>query len=439
LPRHLQIIYELNGRFLADLATACPDDAERLQRMSMIEESQPKQVRMTHLAIVGSHSINGVSAMHSQLVERSLVPDFYLLWPERFSNKTNGISQRRWLLRSNSALANLITAAIGPGWITDLGQLAGLEPLAEDAGFQADFQRVKRCNKERLAKIIHDTSRGEADPDSLFDIQAKRIHEYKRQLLNVLHVIALYNRIKDQPSRDFTPRTVIFAGKAAPGYFAAKLLIKLIHAVADVVNRDRQVGERLKVFFLKNYCVSLAEQIIPAANLSEQISTAGTEASGTSNMKFALNGALTVGTLDGACVEIREAIGVDQFFAFGHTLGQIERLRKTGYDPWAYYLRDAELQRAISLIQSGHFARHQADLFKPLIDSMLSDGDRYFLCADFESYLACQERISAAFVDSDCWTRKAILSVARMGPFSSDRAIREYSQAIWGLVATTAG
>jgi starch phosphorylase len=433
LPRHLQIIYEINRRFLDQVSASCPGDNERAARMSLIEESMPKKVRMTNLAIVGSHSINGVSAMHTELVRRWLVPDFCQLWPERFNNKTNGISQRRWLLLANPALADLISATIGEGWITDLDQLQALEKWAVDAGFQAAYRKVKRSNKERLARIIQDTLPGKADPDSLFDTQVKRIHEYKRQLLNVLHVVAQYNRIKDRPHEDFTPRTVIFAGKAAPGYFAAKLLIKLIHAVANVVNRDRQVGDRLRVFFLKNYCVSLAEQLIPAADLSEQISTAGTEASGTSNMKLALNGALTIGTLDGANVEIREAVGEEQYFAFGHTVAQIDELRKAGYNPWNYYQSQPELQRAIALIQSGHFAREQPELFKPLLDSLLSFGDPYFLCADFASYLASQERAGANYRNANDWTRKAILTTGRMGHFSSDRTIREYSQAIWGL------
>jgi starch phosphorylase len=436
LPRHLQIIYEINRRFLTEVSATHPGDGQRLQRMSLIEESTPKQVRMTNLAIVGSHSINGVSAMHTELVKRSLVPDFHELWPQRFSNKTNGISQRRWLLTANPTLADLISATIGAGWITDLGQLQALEPSAEDAGFRAEFRKVKRANKERLARIIQDTVRGQADPDSLFDIQAKRIHEYKRQLLNVLHVVALYNRIKDRPGEDFTPRTVIFAGKAAPGYYAAKLLIKLIHAVAGVVNRDRKIAERLKVFFLPDYGVSLAEQIIPAADLSEQISTAGTEASGTSNMKFALNGALTMGTLDGANAEIREAIGEDQFFLFGHTLAQIEELRKKGYNPQESCRSQPELQRAIALIKSGQFARGQTDLFKPLLDSLLCHGDPFFLCADFGSYAAAQERASAAYADAQAWTRKAVLTTARMGRFSSDRTVREYSQEIWGLMGS---
>jgi starch phosphorylase len=433
LPRHLQIIYEMNRRFLAEVSAAFPGDGARLGRMSLIEESLPKQVRMTNLAIVGSHSVNGVSAMHSELVKRSLVPDFAQLWPERFSNKTNGITQRRWLLRANPALSGLISATIGQGWITDLDELRALEKSAADAGFRAEFRKAKRANKERLARIIADTLRGQADPDSVFDIQVKRIHEYKRQLLNVLHVVSLYDRIKDHPHADFTPRTVIIAGKAAPGYFAAKLLIKLIHAVADVVNHDKEVGERLKVFFLKNYCVSLAEQIIPAADLSEQISTAGTEASGTSNMKFALNGALTIGTLDGANVEIREAVGEEQFFDFGHTLAQIEELRRQGYNAWEHYQSQPALQRAVALIQSGRFAREQPGLFQPLLDSLLVRGDPYLLCADFASYMTCQERVSAAYPDADGWTRKAILTTARMGWFSSDRTVREYSQGIWGL------
>lgn len=432
LPRHLQIIYEINRRFLDGVSASYPRDRERVRRMSLVEESTPKHVRMTNLAIVGSHSINGVSVMHTELVKKSLVPDFFQLWPERFNNKTNGISQRRWLLAANCPLAQLISAAIGPKWITDLDQLRALEVLADDAGFRAQFQKVKRTNKERLAKIIADTLRGKADPDSLFDIQVKRIHEYKRQFLNVLHVVALYHRIKDHPRADFPPRTVIFAGKAAPGYFAAKLLIKLIHSVADVINRDRELAGRLKVFFLKDYGVSLAEQIVPAADLSEQISTAGTEASGTSSMKFALNGALTIGTLDGASVEIREAVAQKQFFAFGHTLAQIEQLRPS-YNPLTYYRRQPELQRVVADIQGGRFAREQPDLFKPLVDSLLSRGDRYFVCADFASYAACQQQVAAAYLDGNAWTHKAILATSRMGRFSSDRAVREYCQAIWGV------
>jgi starch phosphorylase len=437
LPRHLQIIYEINRRFLADVAVSDHEDGERIRRMSLIEETTPKQVRMTSLAIVGCHSINGVSAMHTDLVKKSLVPDFYQSWPERFSNKTNGVTQRRWLLLANPALADLISSTIGQGWITNLDELQSLENLAGDAGFQAEFQKVKRSNKERLARIIHDTLRGTTTVDSIFDVQVKRIHEYKRQFLNILHVISLYNRIKNSPHEDFIPRTVIFAGKAAPGYFAAKLLIKLIHDVADVINRDRAVGERLKVFFLKNYCVSLAEQIIPAGDLSEQISMAGTEASGTSNMKFALNGALTIGTLDGANVEIREAVGEDQFFLFGHTAAQIADLRAIGYDPWSYCRSHAGLQQAIEWIRDGYFSRDHTSVFKPLLDSLLADGDPYFVCADFASYAACQERVSANYADAIAWTRKAILTTARMGRFSSDRTVREYCEDIWGIRSTS--
>jgi starch phosphorylase len=391
---------------------------------------------MTNLAIVGSHSINGVSSTHTELLKRSLVPDFYQLWPERFSNQTNGISQRRWLLKANGSLADLICETIGQAWIADLDQLRALEQVAADAGFRASFRKVKRDNKAHLARIIKSTLRETVNPESLFDIQAKRIHEYKRQLLNVLHVITLYHRIKDSPSSDFTPRTVIFAGKAAPGYFAAKLIIKLIHCVADVVNRDREVGERLKVLFLKNYGVSLAEQIIPAADLSEQISTAGTEASGTSNMKFALNGALTIATLDGACVELRDAVGDDQFFIFGKTVGQIDELRRTGYHPRECYERQPELQRAIDSIRYGIFGRGQPDLFTPLLASLLSE-DRYFLCADYPSYVACQEQVGLAFRDPENWTGKAVLTVARMGPFSSDRTVRDYSRMIWHMDAAS--
>jgi starch phosphorylase len=436
LPRHLQIIYEINRRFLDQVAVCYREEPDRIRRMSLIEESAPKQVRMTHLAIVGSHAINGVSAMHTDLVKKSLVPDFYQFWPERFSNKTNGISQRRWLLLANPALAELISSTIGQGWITDLCELQLLENWAGDSSFKAEFRKVKRSNKERLARIIFHTLRGKVALDSLFDIQVKRIHEYKRQLLNILHVITLYNRIKNNPHEDFMPRTVIFAGKAAPGYFAAKLIIKLIHDVADVINRDHAVGERLKVYFLKNYCVSLAEQIIPAGDLSEQISMAGTEASGTSNMKFALNGALTIGTLDGANIEIRKAVGEDHFFLFGHTADQIAALRATGYDPWNYCRHHTGLRQAIEWIRDGYFGREHADLFKPLLDSLLAYGDPYFVCADFASYAASQERANADYADAETWTGKSILTTARMGRFSIDRTVREYSEDIWGICST---
>ena len=433
LPRHLQLIYEINRRFLDEVARRYPGDVDRFRRMSLIEEGEEKRVRMAHLALVGSHSVNGVSLMHTDILRHKVFRDFHELAPARFSNKTNGVTPRRWLRNANPGLAALISGQLGEAWVTNLSELEKLAPFADDPDFRKEWARVKRANKLRLARHIESEHNLPVNIDSLFDCQVKRIHEYKRQLLNLLHVIALYNRIKDRPHDDFVPRTVIFGGKAAPGYFTAKLIIKLIHAVADVVNRDPDVGDRLKVFFLSNYRVSLAELIIPAVDLSEQISTAGTEASGTSNMKFALNGALTIGTLDGASVEIREAVGEDQFFAFGLSAAQVEALRQKGYNPWDIYLSEPELQRVLDMLQNGPFDRQQPDLFKPLVDGLLSQGDPYLVLADFASYTACHERVSGAWCDPERWTRKAILTVARMGQFSSDRTIQAYSREIWGL------
>jgi starch phosphorylase len=433
LPRHLQIIYEINRRFLADVARRYPGDTDRLRRLSLIEEGPEKRVRMAHLAIVGSHAINGVSALHTDILRERTFRDFYELFPERFSNKTNGITPRRWLKKANPGLAGLITQAIGDGWVTDLDRLEQLIPLAEDPEFRQAWARIKRDNKERLARVIECGQHVRVPVDALFDCQVKRIHEYKRQLLNVLHVIALYNRIKDRPAEAFVPRTVLFGGKAAPSYFMAKRVIQLINAVADVVNQDPDVADRLKVVFLANYRVSLAEVIIPAADLSEQISTAGTEASGTSNMKFALNGALTIGTLDGANVEIRAAVGEDNFFLFGLTTPEVEALRQSGYHPREYYERDPELRRALDLIRDGAFAPEQPGLFQPLLESLLDHGDTYLVLADFAAYLACQERVAALYQDHDAWTRKAILNVAGAGRFSSDRVIRQYGREIWGV------
>ncbi len=433
LPRHLQIIYEINRRFLDDVARRYPGDVDRLRRLSVIEEGPEKRVRMANLAIVGSHAINGVSALHSDILKQRTFREFYELFPERFSNKTNGITPRRWLRKANPGLAGLITKAIGDGWVTDLDQLEKLVPLADDAEFRSAWARVKRDNKGRLAHVIEAEKGVRVATDSLFDCQVKRIHEYKRQLLNVLRVIARYNRIKDRPTDPVTPRTVIFGGKAAPGYFMAKRIIQLINDVARVVNHDPDVGDRLKVVFLPNYRVSQAEVIIPAADLSEQISTAGTEASGTSNMKFALNGALTIGTLDGANIEIREAVGDDNFFLFGLTTPEVERLRQSGYRPRDYFDSQPELRRALDQIRDGVFANGQAGLFQPIVDSLLDGGDRYLVLADFASYLACQERVALLYRDADAWTRKAILNVAHVGRFSSDRTIAQYAREIWGV------
>lgn len=438
LPRHLQIIYEINRRFLDRVREKFPGDDARVRRMSIIEEGDEQRVRMATLAIVGGHSVNGVAALHSEILKKDLFKDFYEMSPEKFSNKTNGITQRRWLLKSNPALSKLITGAIGDEWITDLYQLKKLVPLAGDPAFGEGWRQVKRANKDRLAEIIRRQyqKRGIGnllvDPDSMFDVQIKRMHEYKRQLLNVLHCVARYNQIKDSPNGNFVPRTVIFGGKAAPGYYMAKLIIRLINSVGDVVNNDPAVRGLLKVVFLADYRVSLAEKIFPASDLSEQISTAGTEASGTGNMKFALNGALTIGTMDGANVEIREEVGDDNIFIFGLNTDEVAALLPH-YDPWSYFHGNPELRRALDMITDGHFSPDQPSLFKPIYDSLLYGRDRYLLLADYPSYAACQARVDETYRDRAAWTRKSILNVAHMGKFSSDRTIREYAQEIWGL------
>jgi starch phosphorylase len=436
LPRHLQIIYEINARFLGDVRRRYGPDDARDRRLSILEEDSEPRVRMASLAIVGSHSVNGVAALHTDILKKEVFPDFHALAPEKFSNKTNGVTQRRWLLKSNPELARLVTDAIGAGWITELEQLTRLAPLAGDAAFVAAWRAVKRVNKLRLADTIQDQYRRRGtpltvDPDTLFDIQVKRIHEYKRQLLNLLHVVTLYQRIKDNPHRDVLPRTIVFGGKAAPGYATAKLIIRLINGVADAVNHDPTLQGRLRVVFLANYRVSLAEQIFPAADLSEQISTAGMEASGTGNMKFALNGAVTIGTMDGANVEIREEVGDANIFVFGLTADEVAE-RRPRYDPWALYRTNAELARVLDAIRDGAFSPGEPDLFRPLVEALLTGGDRYFLLADYASYVATQEQVARVYRDSDAWTRMSILNVAGMGKFSSDRAIREYAQEIWG-------
>jgi glycogen phosphorylase len=433
LPRHLEIVFEINRRFLEEVAARWPGDYDRLRRMSLIEEGDEKRVRMANLAIVGSHSVNGVSALHSAILRDQLFRDFYEMWPERFNNKTNGITPRRWLRLCNPALAGAISRRIGEGWVTDLDELQRLVPLAADRGLHEEWRAVKLANKTALASIIQGAAGGVSiDPQSLFDCQVKRIHEYKRQLLNALHVITLYNRVR-QGRALAAPRTVLFAGKAAPGYHMAKLIIRLINGIAEVVNGDRLVGDSLRVAFLPNYGVSLAERLIPAADLSEQISTAGTEASGTGNMKFALNGALTIGTLDGANVEIRQEVGEENFFLFGLTAEQVEARKAAGYNPRACYEGNAELREAIDMISGGVFSRGQPELFAPIVRALLDWGDHYLLLADYADYVACQERVGRAFADKEKWTRMSILNVARMGRFSSDRTIRDYAGQIWGV------
>jgi len=429
LPRHMQIIFEINRRFLDQVRAHFPGDDERVRRMSIIEEGEEKRVRMAQLAIVGSHAVNGVAQLHTQILKDELFRDFYELWPNKFSNKTNGITPRRWLAGCNRGLAGLISEHIGSGWTSDLDQLRQLEPLADDADFRARWREVKRANKERLARHIASVNEVEVNVDALFSCQVKRIHEYKRQLLNALYAIVLYNRLKD--GLDVQPRTLIFAGKAAPGYYLAKLIIKLINSISALVNDDAEIGGRLKVVFLANYGVSLAERIIPAADLSEQLSTAGMEASGTGNMKFALNGALTIGTLDGANIEIMEEVGRENIFIFGLQANEVQKLKVSGYDPHAYYRGDDELQRALDMVASGFLCRERPDLFQPIVDSLLQGGDPFLVLADFAAYRACQEQVSAAYQDGEAWARMSILNSARMGKFSSDRTIGEYAREIW--------
>ena len=434
LPRHLAIILEINRRFLRQVMNRFPYDEGRVSRMSLIDEGDgqlpSKRIRMAYLAVVGSHSVNGVAALHTELLKQHLLHDFNEMWPERFNNKTNGVTPRRWLLEANPLLAEAITSRIGEGWTTSLDELRKLEPLADDEGFRAAFRDIKQRNKEQLAAYIEREHGLSIDRNSIFDVQVKRLHEYKRQLLNLLHIVALYLRIKNNPDLAMVPRTFIFGGKAAPAYAAAKLIIKLINAVAAVVNADPQVNGKMKVVFLANYRVSLAERIFPGSDLSEQISTAGKEASGTGNMKFALNGALTIGTLDGANIEIRDEVGHENFFLFGLTAHEVQEQLRRGYRPREYTEQNAELRAVLDLIHGGFFDPEHPELFRPLVQSLL-EQDPYFLLADFASYAECQQRVEEAFVDKERWTRMAILNVARMGKFSSDRTIREYAEQIW--------
>ncbi len=433
LPRHLEIIYEINTRFLLEVSSRYPGDLRRIARMSLIEAGLGARVRMAHLAIVGSHSVNGVSALHTQILKDRVLRDFHEFYPDRFNNKTNGITPRRWLKKANSPLAYLITDAIGKKWTTNLDQLRRLIPLADDAEFQKRWREVKRLNKNRLASYIKDKQKTVLHPDMMFDCQVKRFHDYKRQLLNILHAITLFNRIKSGKAQDAVPRTIMLAGKAAPGYHHAKLTIKLANAVSQLIDTDPAAADRLKVAFLANYGVALAEYIIPAAELSEQISTAGMEASGTGNMKFALNGALTIGTLDGANVEMQEEIGDEHMFIFGLTAEEVEARKAAGYNPWDCYYDNDELRQAIDQIAGNTFSPDEPGLFQPLIDRLLKEGDPYMVLADYAAYIKCQDRVSRAYQDWVGWTRMSILNTANMGKFSSDRTIREYAEQIWNV------
>ncbi|HEY9751963.1 MAG TPA: glycogen/starch/alpha-glucan phosphorylase [Coleofasciculaceae cyanobacterium] len=434
LPRHLEIIYEINSRFLDDVRIKFPDDLDRLSRMSLIDESGERYVRMANLACVGSFAINGVAALHTELLQKDVLRDFYERYPQKFINKTNGVTPRRFMVLSNPRLTDLITAKIGGSWIRHLDELRKLEPYVDDPGFRHEFRQMKQAIKANYANYVKAYTGTEIDPTSMFDIQAKRFHEYKRQHLNALHIVTLYNRLKANPDLHVTPRTFLFAGKAAPGYYMAKLIIKLLNSIGDVINRDPDVGGRLKVVFLKDFSVKTAQHLYPAADLSEQISTAGKEASGTGNMKFALNGALTIGTLDGANIEIREEVGADHFFLFGLTTEEVYALKSRGYHPHDYYESNAELKLAIDRIASGFFSHGDPHLFKPLVDHLLYH-DEYLLLADYQSYIECQDRVSQVYQDVDDWTRMAILNIARMGKFSSDRSIQEYCDQIWKVKA----
>ena len=433
LPRHMEIIYEINHRFLEKVAKKYPGNVDKLSRLSLIQEAPERSVRMAHLAIVGSHSVNGVAELHTRILKSRLFKDFDDLFPGRIKNVTNGITPRRWLLQANPELSELITSKIGSGWICDLTQLKKLASYADDLKFRTAWQEVKRSNKKRLARYVLRKIGIDVNPESLFDVQVKRIHEYKRQLLSVLHVITLYNRLKDNPKLDVVPRTVIFGGKAAPGYFLAKLIIKLINSVADMVNDDPVVNEKLKVIFLPNYNVSQAEKVIPAADLSEQISTAGMEASGTGNMKFALNGTLIIGTLDGANIEIMEEVGRENIFIFGLEAEEVEKLRKGGYNPAGYYRKDPELKRALDMIRSGSFVPDEPNLFKPIWDELMNLGDRYLVLADYREFIKAQEEVSRIYHNPEEWTRRSILNTANMGKFSSDRSVLEYARKIWDI------
>ena len=433
LPRHLQIIYEINEKFLnEEVAKKFPQDIERRIRMSLIEEGEPDLIRMAYLCVIGSHSINGVSQLHSNLLKTYVFKDFYEMYPEKFNNKTNGVTQRRWLLESNPKLSNLITEAIGENWITDGFQLEKILSFIEDASFKKRWQKIKKENKELLSNFINKTTGIIVNPESIFDIQVKRIHEYKRQLLFCFYIISEYLKIKKNPNDPFIPRTFILGGKAAPGYAMAKLIIKFINNIAEIINKDKSINDKIKVIFIENYNVSIAQKIFPAGELSEQISTAGTEASGTGCMKFMMNGALTIGTLDGANIEILDAVGYDNIFIFGLKANEIQELKKHGYAPCEFINRSPVLQEIINLIRNNSFSPNEHGIFEPLLKSLLST-DRFFVCADFESYLKAQESVYSLYKNPDEWTKKSIINVAKSGRFSSDRTIKEYAKEIWNV------
>lgn len=430
LPRHLEIILEINHRFLDQVRTRFLGDHERLARMSLIKEQGERSVRMAHLACVGSYAINGVAALHTELLKQDVLSDFHAMWPERFSSKTNGVTPRRWLALANPRLCKLIATTIGDGWIRDLEQLRDLEPFAADPAFRREWRYVKRHVKEDFASYMRRRTGVRIDPQSLFDVQVKRIHEYKRQHLNVLHIIALYLRLKHNPGLEMTPRTFIFGGKAAPGYRMAKLIIRLINGIGDVINRDAGIRDQIKVVFLPNFNVGTGQRVYPAAEVSEQISTAGKEASGTGNMKFCMNGALTIGTLDGANVEIREQVGAENFFLFGLTAEEVQARKHAGYRPMAVYRANPELRAVLDLLLDGSFSHGDTELYRPLVDDLLSH-DPYMLLADFQSYVDCQDEVGQAYRDKEHWSRMSILNTARSGAFSSDRTIAQYCDEIW--------
>jgi starch phosphorylase len=430
LPRHLEIIYAINAEFLDGIRWACLGDPATVARLSIINEGGDRYVRMAHLACVGSHAINGVAALHTDLLKQDVLADFYRFMPEKFSNKTNGVTPRRWMALANPRLADLLDRRLGAGWLTDLSRLRELEPLVKDADFRAEWRDIKRANKAQYADYVGHVTGTALDPDTMFDVQVKRIHEYKRQHLNVLHIVARYHRLRMDPSLDLPARTFIFGGKTAPGYAMAKLMIRLITAVADVINRDPVVNGRMRVVFVPNFNVRTGQLLYAAADLSEQVSTAGKEASGTGNMKFMMNGALTIGTLDGANIEIREEAGAENFFLFGLTTEEVARRKREGYDPMQHYHANPDLHAALDLIRNGFFSRGDGALFRPLIENLMHH-DPYMLCADFASYLDSQTAVDEAYLDIEHWTRMSILNTARSGKFSSDRSIREYCEEIW--------
>ncbi len=434
LPRHLEIIYEINTRFLDEVRIAFFGDDERVARMSLIDETGERYVRMAHLACAGSHAINGVAALHSELLKTDVLRDFHELWPAKFGNKTNGVTPRRWIVLANPKLARCISAQIGEEWIRDLDQLRRLEPLTEDAGFREQWRAIKLANKTSLAGLIQERVGLTVNPAAIFDVQVKRIHEYKRQHLSILHVIGLYHRLKTDPTFEMEPRVFIFGGKAAPGYFMAKLIIRLITAVAEIVNRDAGVRDLLKIVFIPNFSVTNGQHIYPAADLSEQISTAGKEASGTGNMKFQMNGALTIGTMDGANIEIRDEVGAENFFLFGMSTPEVAALRVAGYRPADIVETNDEVREVLNLVREGFFSRGNTELFQPLVDNLLQH-DPYMVLADYQAYADCQQRVNLSYRDTERWTRMSIMNTARSGKFSSDRTIREYCAEIWRVRA----